>query len=94
MAHCLPTIIQPTIARALRKAKKQGCELIEIKPTGKLFIHLNKTIASTTIGHVYSINDFPPLENEQEEYSSNLPCPSVDGIKFSYAKASSTTSYS
>ncbi|ALE02815.1 putative genomic island protein [Bartonella ancashensis] len=35
MAHRLPTITQPAIARALREAKKQGCELMEIKPNGK-----------------------------------------------------------
>ncbi|ATP12451.1 hypothetical protein BHOIPH791_06650 [Bartonella henselae] len=82
MAHHPPTITQPTIARALREAKKQGCELIEIKPTGELFIHINKSIASTTIGNVYSIEDFPPLEDEKEEYTTNHSCPSVDGIKF------------
>ncbi|ALE02909.1 putative genomic island protein [Bartonella ancashensis] len=41
MAHRLPTITQPAIARALREAKKQGCELMEIKPTGELLIYLN-----------------------------------------------------
>ncbi|EJF80872.1 hypothetical protein [Bartonella doshiae] len=81
MPHRPPTITQPAIARALREAKKQGCELIEIKPTGELLIHINKTTASTT-SNVYSINDFPPLENEQEEYSTNKSCPSVDDIKF------------
>ncbi len=30
MAHRPPIITQPAIARALREAKKQGCELIEI----------------------------------------------------------------
>lgn len=40
-----PAIItQPTIARALREAKKQGCELIEIKPTGELLIYLKTNI--------------------------------------------------
>ncbi|WP_273760529.1 hypothetical protein [Bartonella sp. ML70XJBT.G] len=40
-----PAIItQPTIARALREAKKQGCELIEIKPTGELLIYLKDNI--------------------------------------------------
>ncbi|WP_455478904.1 hypothetical protein V3565_02315 [Bartonella sp. B10] len=82
MAYRLPTITQPAIARALREAKKQGCELIEIKPTGELFIHLNKTIPHKTTRNTYSIDDFPPLENEQEEYSTNQSCPSVDGIKF------------
>ncbi|MET3559885.1 hypothetical protein ABID39_000569 [Bartonella japonica] len=44
MAHRLPTITQPAIARALREAKKQGCELIEIKPTGELLIYLKSDI--------------------------------------------------
>ncbi|MCL6230387.1 hypothetical protein [Bartonella bilalgolemii] len=44
MAHRLPTITQPAIARALREAKKQGCELIEIKPTGELLIYLKPGI--------------------------------------------------
>ncbi|USP02157.1 hypothetical protein [Bartonella taylorii] len=82
MAHRPPTITQAAIARALREAKKQGCELIEIKSTGELLIHINKTITPKTTGNVYSINDFPSLENEQEEYNSNKSCPSVDGIKF------------
>ncbi|MBX4335573.1 hypothetical protein [Bartonella raoultii] len=44
MAHRLATITQPAIARALREAKKQGCELIEIKPTGELLIYLKSDI--------------------------------------------------
>ncbi|AQX30175.1 MULTISPECIES: hypothetical protein [Bartonella] len=44
MAHRHPTITQPAIARALREAKKQGCELIEIKPTGELLIYLKPDI--------------------------------------------------
>ncbi|WP_455474689.1 hypothetical protein [Bartonella sp. B30(2025)] len=44
MAHRPPTITQPAIARALREAKKQGCELIEIKPTGELLIYLKAGI--------------------------------------------------
>ncbi|WP_455476597.1 hypothetical protein [Bartonella sp. B41] len=44
MAHRQPTITQPAIARALREAKKQGCELIEIKPTGELLIYLKSDI--------------------------------------------------
>ncbi|MBB6160186.1 hypothetical protein HNQ74_001640, partial [Bartonella doshiae] len=40
MAPRPATITQPAIARALREAKKQGCELIEIKPTGELLIHI------------------------------------------------------
>ncbi|ATO57681.1 hypothetical protein [Bartonella sp. 1-1C] len=82
MAHRLPTITQPAIARALREAKKQGCELIEIKPTGELLIHINKTVVSPTTNAVYSINDFPLLESKQEEFHTNPSCPSFDGIKF------------
>ncbi|AQX18668.1 MULTISPECIES: hypothetical protein [Bartonella] len=82
MAHRLPTITQPAIARALQEAKKQGCELIEIKPSGELLIHINKTVVSPTINDVYSINNFPSLENEQEEFRTNPSCLSVDGIKF------------
>ncbi|WP_375678073.1 hypothetical protein [Bartonella sp. AP72JLCBS] len=82
MPHRPPTITQPAIARALREAKKQGCELIEIKPTGELLIHINKTITPTTTDNTYSIDDFPPLENEQEDYETSKRCPSVDGIKF------------
>uniref|UniRef100_UPI0003693F7F hypothetical protein n=1 Tax=Bartonella rattimassiliensis TaxID=270250 RepID=UPI0003693F7F len=37
-------ITQPAIARALREAKKQGCELIKIKPTGELLIYLKADI--------------------------------------------------
>ncbi|WP_375678269.1 MULTISPECIES: hypothetical protein [unclassified Bartonella] len=37
-------ITQPAIARALREAKKQGCELVEIKPTGELLIYLKSDI--------------------------------------------------
>lgn len=44
MAHRLPTITQPAIARALREAKKQGCELIEIKPSGEMLIYLKSDI--------------------------------------------------
>ncbi len=40
-----PTYItQPAIARALKEAKKQGCELIGIKPTGELLIYLKSDI--------------------------------------------------
>ncbi|WP_455480130.1 hypothetical protein V4B17_03745 [Bartonella sp. B23] len=82
MAHRQPTITQPAIARALREAKKQGCELIEIKPTGELLIYLNKIITSENTRNAYSIDDFPSFENEQEEYGSNKTCRPVDGIKF------------
>ncbi|WP_455475889.1 hypothetical protein [Bartonella sp. B17] len=82
MAHRPPTITQPAIARALREAKKQGAEVVEIKPTGELLIHINKIRTPETIVNIYSIDDFPPLETEQEEYSSNKVCRSVDGIKF------------
>ncbi|WP_336288733.1 hypothetical protein [Bartonella sp. CB60] len=82
MAHRQPTITQPAIARALREAKKQGAEVVEIKPTGELLIYLNKIKTPETMGNTYSIDDFPPLENEQEEYNSNKACRSVDGIKF------------
>ncbi|WP_273754803.1 MULTISPECIES: hypothetical protein [unclassified Bartonella] len=44
MAPRPATITQPAIARALREAKKQGCELIEIKPTGELLIYLKSDI--------------------------------------------------
>ncbi|WP_273789829.1 hypothetical protein [Bartonella sp. ML70XJBT] len=44
MAPRPATITQPAIARALREAKKQGCELIEIKPTGELLIYLKDNI--------------------------------------------------
>ncbi|WP_375632587.1 MULTISPECIES: hypothetical protein [unclassified Bartonella] len=44
MGHRPPTITQPAIARAVREAKKQGCELIEIKPTGELLIYLKADI--------------------------------------------------
>ncbi|AQX28204.1 MULTISPECIES: hypothetical protein [unclassified Bartonella] len=44
MAHGLPTITQTAIARALREAKKQGCELMEIKPTEELLIYLKSDI--------------------------------------------------
>ncbi|VEJ46138.1 hypothetical protein [Bartonella vinsonii] len=82
MGHRPPTITQPAIARALREAKKQGCELIEIKPTGEVLIHINKIVPPTNMSNAYSIDDFPPLENEQEEYSTNKSCPPVDDIKF------------
>ncbi|MDD9333593.1 MAG: hypothetical protein PV354_08000 [Bartonella sp.] len=73
---------QPAIASTLREAKKQGCKLIEIKPSGELLIHINKTVAPPTTSDVYSINDFPPLENEQKEFRTNPSGPSVDGIEF------------
>ncbi len=38
MAPRPATITQADIARALRAAKKQGCELVEIKPTSELLI--------------------------------------------------------
>lgn len=83
MAHHPPTITQPAIARALREAKKQGAEVVEIKPTGELLIHINKTITPPpTRSNAYSIEDFPPLENEQEECSTNSSCPPIDNIKF------------
>ncbi|WP_375630827.1 MULTISPECIES: hypothetical protein [unclassified Bartonella] len=44
MAPRPAAITQPAIARALREAKKQGCELIEIKPTGELLIYLKADI--------------------------------------------------
>ncbi|WP_332060784.1 hypothetical protein [Bartonella sp. CB74] len=44
MAHRQPTITQPAIARALREAKKQGAEVVEIKPTGELLIYLKTGI--------------------------------------------------
>ncbi|MEL6088701.1 hypothetical protein [Bartonella schoenbuchensis] len=83
MAHRHPTITQPAIARALREAKKQGCELIEIKPTGELLIYLKAiTTPSTKDCNLFNIDDFPPLEDEQEEYNIQNTCRSVDGIKF------------
>ncbi|UNE55029.1 hypothetical protein [Bartonella machadoae] len=44
MAPRPAAITQPAIARALREAKKQGCELIEIKPTGEILIYLKSDI--------------------------------------------------
>ncbi|WP_273791657.1 MULTISPECIES: hypothetical protein [unclassified Bartonella] len=44
MAPRPAAITQPAIARALREAKKQGCELVEIKPTGELLIYLKSDI--------------------------------------------------
>ncbi|EJF79492.1 hypothetical protein MCO_01058 [Bartonella sp. DB5-6] len=44
MAPRPATITQSAIARALREAKKQGCELVEIKPTGELLIYLKSDI--------------------------------------------------
>ncbi|MGF7158131.1 hypothetical protein [Bartonella heixiaziensis] len=44
MAPRPAAITQPAIARALREAKKQGCELVEIKPTGELLIYLKEDI--------------------------------------------------
>ncbi|WP_375632596.1 hypothetical protein [Bartonella sp. AA74HLJMH] len=44
MAPRPAAITQPAIARALREAKKQGCELVEIKPTGELLIYLKADI--------------------------------------------------
>ncbi|PIT67797.1 MULTISPECIES: hypothetical protein [Bartonella] len=82
MAHRPPTITQPAIARALREAKKQGAEVVEIKPTGELLIHINKIATPKTADNTYSIDDFPPLENEQEDYDTSKTCRSVDGIKF------------
>ncbi|WP_144753865.1 hypothetical protein [Bartonella saheliensis] len=83
MAHRPPTITQPAIARALREAKKQGAEVVEIKPTGELLIHINKTITPPTIrSHAYSIEDFLLLENEKEECSTHPSCPPIDDIKF------------
>ncbi|WP_375618497.1 MULTISPECIES: hypothetical protein [unclassified Bartonella] len=44
MAPHKAIITQADIARALREAKKQKCELIEIKPTGELLIYLKADI--------------------------------------------------
>ncbi|WP_375680589.1 MULTISPECIES: hypothetical protein [unclassified Bartonella] len=44
MAPRKAIITQADIARALREAKKQKCELIEIKPTGELLIYLKSDI--------------------------------------------------
>ncbi|MEL6094092.1 hypothetical protein [Bartonella schoenbuchensis] len=44
MAHHHAAVTQSAIARALREAKKQGCELMEIKPTGELLIYLKPDI--------------------------------------------------
>ncbi|WP_254472629.1 MULTISPECIES: hypothetical protein [unclassified Bartonella] len=63
MAPRPATITQPAIARALREAKKQGCELIEIKPTGELLIYLKSDIPipnSTT--HPDKLLDFSTNE--------------------------------
>ncbi|UTO29106.1 hypothetical protein [Bartonella harrusi] len=80
MGHRPPTITQPAIARALREAKKQGAEVVEIKPTGEVLIHINKIIPPTNMDNAYSIDDFPPLENE--EASTKKICRPVDDIKF------------
>ncbi|OPB29456.1 hypothetical protein [Bartonella sp. WD12.1] len=45
MARRHAAVTQSAIARALREAKKQGCELMEIKPTGELLIYLKADIA-------------------------------------------------
>ncbi|MET3590292.1 formylmethanofuran dehydrogenase subunit B [Bartonella silvatica] len=57
MAPRPATITQPVIARALREAKKQGCELIEIKPTGEVLIYLktNIPLSNSTIHHVMTM---------------------------------------
>ncbi|AQX30789.1 hypothetical protein [Bartonella schoenbuchensis] len=44
MARRHAIVTQSAIARALREAKKQGCELMEIKPTGELLIYLKPDI--------------------------------------------------
>ncbi|EJF84658.1 hypothetical protein MCU_00236 [Bartonella elizabethae Re6043vi] len=70
MAPRPATITQPAIARALREAKKQGCELIEIKPTGELLIYLKSNIPipnSTT--HPDKILDLSKNEYYEEKLS-------------------------
>ncbi|WP_139413290.1 hypothetical protein [Bartonella mastomydis] len=70
MAPRPATITQPAIARALREAKKQGCELIEIKPTGELLIYLKSNIPipkSTT--HPDKLLDLSKNEYYEEKLS-------------------------
>ncbi|WP_336294054.1 hypothetical protein [Bartonella sp. CB169] len=63
MAHRPPTITQPAIARALREAKKQGAEVVEIKPSGELLIYLNTGIgAPKTATHPDKLLDLPKNE--------------------------------
>ncbi|WP_409360916.1 hypothetical protein ACRPOS_006190 [Bartonella heixiaziensis] len=69
MPHRPPTITQPTIARALRAAKKQKCELIEIKPTGELLIYLKKNIPiPSSAAHTTKLLDL----KKNEDYESLL----------------------
>ncbi|WP_142416915.1 hypothetical protein [Bartonella massiliensis] len=63
MAPRPATITQPAIARALREAKKQGCELIEIKPTGELLIYLKSDIPlPNSVNHIDKLLDFSTNE--------------------------------
>ncbi|WP_442894426.1 hypothetical protein [Bartonella sp. CB60] len=65
-----------------KEVKKQATEVVKIKSTSELLIHLNKIKTPETIGNTYSIDDFPSFENKQEEHSFNKACRSVNGIKF------------
>ncbi|EJF78901.1 Uncharacterised protein [Candidatus Bartonella washoeensis] len=70
MAPRPATITQPAIARALREAKKQGCELIEIKPTGELLIYLKSDIPiPNSIAHPDKLFDLSKNEYYEDALS-------------------------
>ncbi|WP_126603132.1 hypothetical protein [Bartonella vinsonii] len=66
-----PAIItQADIARALREAKKQGCELIEIKPTGEVLIYLKSDIPiPTAAAHPNKLFDLSKNEYYEDALS-------------------------
>lgn len=55
MGHRPPTITQPAIARALREAKKLGCDRIAIRPDGEVIIYLNESAEETELTNQSSI---------------------------------------
>ncbi|WP_412058576.1 hypothetical protein [Bartonella sp. DGB2] len=84
MGHRPPTITQPAIARALREAKKLGCDRIAIRPDGEVVIYLHKDITpAQSTSNAYTIDDFlPAYETDGDQLALTPVCRPVADMKF------------